>query len=305
MLWLIVAELLGDLIMNKESGRMRDSKLYKTCSDILGKLLNPPPMVAVLSLHGVIGTAGKFRGDNVNADMLEPYIKKAFTLPRLKAVALAINSPGGAPVQSMLIFNMIRHYAAKYDVPVLAFIEDVGASGGYMLALAGDEIFAMEASIVGSIGVVASGFGFHEFIKKHGIERRIYTQGKSKAMLDPFLPEKESDVKQLKAAQADVFASFKELVQKRRGDKLPSKTTDLFTGAIWSGVKAKKLGLIDDIGDVRSVCLQRFGEDIQLKYLRPNKGFLAKRLGVLHPEYWVDAIIDRLAAQLAWQRFGC
>ena len=276
----------------------------KVCKPITKRLLSPPPVVAVIPLQGVIGSMGKLRGEGLNAESLEAPIKKAFEISRLQAVVLEINSPGGSPVQSALIYNLIRYHAAKKDVPVLAFIEDVGASGGYWLACAGDEVFAMEASIVGSIGVVAAGFGFQQFIEKHGIERRVYTQGKSKSMLDPFLPEKPEDVKQLKAAQADVFASFKNLVKERRGDKLTAKPTEIFTGAIWSGVKAKKLGLVDELGDMRSVCRERFGDEIEFKSFKASKGFVSKKLGMLSPQAWADTIVDTASERLLWMRYG-
>lgn len=283
---------------------IRDFCYRKLYQPLEKQVLHPPPVVAVIPLHGVIGSLGKLRGEGMTAEALESHIKKAFETPRLKAVALDISSPGGSPVQSALIFNLIRHEAAKKEIPVLAFIEDVGASGGYWLACAGDEIFAMEASIVGSIGVVAASFGFQEFIQRHGIERRVYTEGKSKAMLDPFLPEKEEDVKQLKAAQADVFASFKKLVKERRGGKLTAKDTDIFTGAIWSGIKAQQMGLVDALGDRYSVCRERFGENVEFKTCKPSKGFLSRKLGMFAPRAFAAAIADEITERLAWGRFG-
>lgn len=276
----------------------------KICCPVKERLLNPPPVVGVISLHGVIGAAGKLRGEGMTAEALEPVIEKAFKQSRLKAMALSINSPGGSPVQSALIFNLIREQAEEKEIPVLAFIEDVGASGGYWLACAGDEVFAMDSSIVGSIGVVAAGFGFQQFIEKHGIERRVYAQGKNKAMLDPFMPEKADDVKVLKSAQADVHKSFKALVKDRRGEKLTGKDTELFTGAIWSGVGAQKHGLIDELGDMRSVCRERYGKKVEFKRFKANKGFVSRKLGVFSARYWVDSAIDAVAERLAWSRFG-
>lgn len=274
------------------------------CVPLKEKLLSPPPAVAVIPLSGVIGAKGKLRGDGLTADGVSDMIEKAFKTPRLKAVALAIDSPGGSPVQSALIARRIREEAAKKNVPVYAFIEDLGASGGYWLACAGDEIYAMEASIVGSIGVVAAGFGFTEFINKHGIERRVYTQGKNKAMLDPFLPEKPEDVKQLKDAQKEVHDHFIAWVKERRGDKLTAKDSELFTGAIWSGISAKKHGLVDELGDMRTVCREKFGEKVQFKSFKESKGFLSRKFGLMSPRGWADAVMDAVSERLYWSRFG-
>jgi len=262
------------------------------------------PVVAILPLNGVIGQGGRMRGEGLTLDSLESQIEKAFKQPRAKAVVLSINSPGGSPVQSALIANRIREEAAKKKLPVLSFIQDVGASGGYWLACAGDEIIAMEASIVGSIGVVAAGFGFTEFIEKHGIERRVYTQGKNKAMLDPFLPEKPDDVKQLKSAQKDVHDVFIDWVKRNRGDKLTAADAEIFTGAIWSGIGAKKMGLVDELGDIRSICRQRFGDKVVFKIFKEPKGFFSRKFGVFHAQYWVDAIADAVSERTLWARFG-
>ena len=267
-------------------------------------MISPPPNVAVIRLQGVIGSVSKFRKGGIDASSVEPLLKKAVELPRLKAIVLLINSPGGSPVQSDLITREIRHLADKHDVPILSFIEDVGASGGYWLACAGEEIYALDASIVGSIGVIAAGFGFNEFIEKHGIERRVYTAGKSKSLLDPFQPEKAEDVKKLKAAQADVYDVFTDWVKSRRGERLQGKETELFSGAIFSGRKALELGLLDGLADYRSICRERFGDQVEFKELEDSKGFLAKKLGVLSPTYWVEACASAVTERLHWMRFG-
>lgn len=265
------------------------------------KIISPPGNVAVIRMEGVIGQTGRFSKGGLTSKDYAFLIKKAFSIGNLKAVALVINSPGGSPVQSALIAREIRYHAEAKKVPVLAFIEDVGASGGYWLACAGDEIFAMDASIVGSIGVIAAGFGFQELIEKHGIERRVHTSGKSKALLDPFQPEKPADVKLLKAAQEDIYAGFVEYVKERRGDKLIGKETEMFSGAIFSGKKAHELGLIDELGDLYSECRTRFGEKVEFKTLIPAKGFLERKMGMsaLSPNVWADAIIDALQHRLA------
>lgn len=268
------------------------------------KWLNPPPVVSVLPLQGVIGATNKLRGGGLNADSLEPLIKKAVACPRIKAVALLINSPGGSPVQSARICNLIRYEAEKKDIPVIAFIDDLGASGGYWLACTAKEIYAMDSSIIGSIGVVAASFGLDKFIEKHNIERRIYTQGKNKGMLDPFLPEKAEDVKKLKDAQADVFESFKEHVKSSRGDRLTGKESELFTGAIWSGKQAKALGLVDGLGDIHTICREKFGDDIQFRSFKDTKGFLSKKLGMFAPAAWANAAADVIEERIMWNRFG-
>jgi signal peptide peptidase SppA len=228
-------------------------------------------------------------------------------------VALIINSPGGSPVQSAQIARRVRLLAAEHEVPVFAFAEDVAASGGYMLALAADEIFADAASIVGSIGVVSGGFGFPEALSRLGIERRLYTTGERKAMLDPFSPEKPGDVARLREIQADIHGYFKDLVRERRGDKLKAPEEVLFTGDIWTGREALPLGLIDGIGDLKAVMRERYGEDVKLKLVTERKGFLRRRLGLTSagvpdlsglPASFADELIDAAERRLAWARFG-
>ena len=234
------------------------------------------PIVSVIRLTGPIGATGGFRR-GLSLATVAKQIEHAFSLGGLKAVALAINSPGGSPVQSALIVKRIRDLAKEKDVPVVAFAEDVAASGGYMLALAGDEIYVHEASIIGSIGVVAGGFGFPEAIKKLGIERRLYTAGDRKAMLDPFSPEKEEDVKRLDELQKDMHDYFKQMVRDRRGRRLKGARAKLFSGDVWLGSDAVKLGLVDGIGDLRSVMRERFGKKVRLKVMQPRRS----RLGML------------------------
>ena len=280
--------------------------LCKIAEPVKTKVIAPPGNVAVIRLEGVIGQTGRFSKGGLTLKEYAPLIRKAFSIGSLKAVALVINSPGGSPVQSALLAKEIRYQAKKADVPVLAFIEDCGASGGYWLACAGDEVYAMPSSIVGSIGVIAAGFGFSDLIEKHGIERRVYTSGKSKALLDPFQPEKPADVKTLKAAQADVYEDFVEYVKECRGDKLTGKDSELFSGAIYSGKKAVELGLVDDLSDLHSKCRELYGEKVEFKTLVLAKGFISGKLGMsaLSPNAWASAVMDVLQERFSGVRLG-
>ena len=260
------------------------------------------PLVNVLRLDGVIGrSAGPRRGGMTLSDMAES-IERAFKGPQLSAVALAVNSPGGSPVQSALIATRIRALAEEKEVPVYAFCEDVAASGGYWLACAADEIYADSASIVGSIGVVFAGFGFPEMLAKIGVERRIHTAGEKKAILDPFKDEDEDDVEILKELQADIHEQFKAHVRERRGDKLQADEGVLFSGEFWTGNRAKGLGLVDEIGDLRTVMREKFGEKVRLKVVSRRRGWLERRLG-MHND-WADDLIGAVEARALWARYG-
>jgi signal peptide peptidase SppA len=239
--------------------------------------------------------------------------KAAFEVEDAKAVALLIKSPGGSPAQAHLIYQRIRSLAAEHERPVFAFIEDVGASGGYMLACAADEIFADPTSIVGSIGVVSAGFGLTGLIEKLGVERRIYTAGASKAMLDPFLPEKAEDVARLKELQADVHDSFVTLVKASRGDRLNGPDAALFNGAFWTGRKALDLGLVDGLGDLRTVMRARFGDKVELELVPPpgRSGllrFVLPSAGMADaggaPLIRADDILAALETRALWGRYG-
>lgn len=260
------------------------------------------PLVNVLRLDGVIGRAsGPRRGGMALSDMAES-IEKAFKGPQLSAVALAINSPGGSPVQSALIATRIRALAAENEVPVYAFCEDVAASGGYWLACAADEIFADPASIVGSIGVVFAGFGFPEMLAKIGVERRVHTAGEKKAILDPFKSEDQEDVEILKELQADIHEQFKDHVRERRGDKLQADESVLFSGEFWTGNRALGLGLVDGLGDLRSVMRERYGEKVKLRVVGRRRGWLDKRLGMRND--WADELIGAVESRALWSRYG-
>lgn len=264
------------------------------------------PTVAVIRLAGVIGADGGVRRRGLSLESLAPAIERAFSLKRLVAVALVINSPGGSPVQSDLIARRIRDLADEKGVPVIAFCEDAAASGGYWLACAADEIFAMPGSIVGSIGVVSAGFGFVDAIAKLGVERRVHTAGESKAILDPFRPEKDEDLTVLKRIQEDLHGQFKDWVSGRRGDKL-NEGEDLFTGAFWTGREAIPLGLVDGLGDPRSLLRARFGEKVRFRATVRPKGRLQRLFGMgadMDTARAVESVIDTLDDKAAWRRIG-
>jgi signal peptide peptidase SppA len=217
-------------------------------------------------------------------------------------VALAVNSPGGSPVQSALIAKRIRALAAEKEVPVFAFCEDVAASGGYWLACAGDEIYADGSSIIGSIGVVSAGFGFPALLEKIGVERRVHTSGTKKAILDPFRPENPDDVEHLKELQEDIHSQFKDYVRARRGDRLAAGEDVLFTGEFWTGSRAVELGLVDAIGDLRGVMREKYGEKVRLQVVGERKSWLQKRFGL--DAAWADELVAAVETRLAWARYG-
>ncbi|MGH1417790.1 MAG: S49 family peptidase [Hyphomicrobiaceae bacterium] len=280
------------------------------------------PVVPVLHLSGTIGVASPLRPGLSLSSVAEP-IEKAFTMSKTKAVAVVINSPGGSPVQSSLIFRRLRQLAEENEKKVYVFCEDVAASGGYYLAVAGDEIYADASSIVGSIGVITASFGFVEAIEKLGIERRVYTSGISKSQLDPFKPENSDDVKRLKEIQGDIHDAFIAVVKERRAEHLNSPDNDLFNGAFWSATKAHELGLIDGISDVRSKMRELFGKKVKLRRVPMSKGGLfsrLKRLSVATSEPLAvsqllsadandglsisDAVVSTLERRSLWSRFG-
>lgn len=253
------------------------------------------PLVAVIRLHGAIGIGGRAQ---LNDEAMAPIIEKAFKRGKPAAVALVINSPGGSPVQSALIASRIRRLAEEKEVPVHGFVEDVAASGGYWLASAADDIWVDENSIVGSIGVISAGFGAHILLARQGVERRVYTAGKSKSMLDPFQPEKEEDVKRLKALLDQMHESFKVQVKARRGDRL-TESTDLFTGEFWLGARAVELGLVDGVAHAEPKLKALYGEKVRFaRYGR--KRSLFQRFGAQLAGDAMGAIEERAA----YARFG-
>ncbi len=273
----------------------------------LGRFREPPPVVAVIRLSGVIGALGPLRTGLTLRD-LAGRIERAFKLPRLKAVALAINSPGGSPVQAALIGRRIRALAEEKEVPVIAFAEDVAASGGYWLACAADEIYADENSIVGSIGVISAGFGFAELLERYGVERRVHTAGDKKSLLDPFKAEDPKDVARLKALQKEIHESFKAQVRARRGDKLKGNDKTLFSGEFWSGRKALELGLVDGLGDLRGVLRERYGEKLRLKPVDGARPWWRRRLPLGSappaPQDWAAGLLAAAEERALWSRYG-
>ena len=257
--------------------------------------------INVVRLQGAISTGGLRAG--LNAKDLEPLLKRAFR-KGVSGVALAINCPGGSPVQSSLIAARIKALSAEHKVPVYAFCEDVAASGGYWLACAADEIYADESSIVGSIGVIASGFGFVEAIKKLGVERRVYTAGTSKNILDPFKEEKKEDVARLLELQEDVHEGFKAYVRNRRAGKLKAEEAELFTGAFWTGKRGLELGLVDGLGHIHEVLRRKFGDKVEIAEISAPKGWGLKRFGFGSAIDLPEAALNALETRALWSRFG-
>jgi signal peptide peptidase SppA len=280
---------------------------------IPAKFRRDVPVVPVVRLSGVIGAVTPLRPGLTLAGIAKT-LERAFATRHAKAVALVINSPGGSPVQSRQIYLRIRQLAEEKKLPVLVFVEDVAASGGYMIACAGDEIFCDPSSILGSIGVVGGSFGFQELIKRIGVERRLYTAGEHKAMLDPFLPEDPGDVARLKALQRQIHDIFIALVKDSRGARL-SQTEDLFTGEYWAGETSVSLGLADGIGDIRSTLRARYGEKVLTPVIAPASGMLSGLLGRRSPGAGAlaamdgigslpDDLISALETRAIWAKFG-
>tara|TARA_B100001093_G_scaffold516919_1_gene596951 strand:- start:2133 stop:2945 length:813 start_codon:yes stop_codon:yes gene_type:complete len=254
-------------------------------------------------LTGIIGSAGKFK-QGIDLAGQKDILKKAFSYKKPKHVAISINSPGGSPVQSHLIYSYIRQLAEKNNTKVIIFAEDVAASGGYLIACAGDEIYANSSSIIGSIGVISASFGFKELIKKIGVERRVYTAGKNKSTLDPFVEEKEEDVKRLKNIQLELHSDFIKVVEASRKAKLKDiEKNNIFTGEFWSGSVSLKLGLIDGIGNADQILKEKFGEKVIIKNFEKQKGFIAKKLSSSIQEP-IDNFVNLLEEKSLWQKFG-
>ena len=268
---------------------------------VLADRVERKDVVAVVKLHGVITPSpSPLARGAINLAAVETALTRAFGHERLKAVALLINSPGGAPTQSGLVAERIRQLADEKGVPVLAFCEDVAASGGYWLACAADEIFAHRTSMVGSIGVISGGFGFTGLLERFGIERRLHTAGANKSRLDPFSPEKPEDVEWLKKMHSQLHELFVSWVKERRGDRL-TDGEDLFTGDVWLGAKAQELGLIDGLGSLRQIITERY-PDAEISVAEPKRPFLA-RLGIGAPAA-ASAVLDAVTQKAAWSRFG-
>jgi signal peptide peptidase SppA len=278
------------------------------------RFLSGGTVVPVVRLTGVIGFSTPLR-PGITISSVARLLERAFSYKRAKAVALIINSPGGSPVQSHLVYRRIRQLAEEKKLPVIVFVEDVGASGGYMIACAGDEIICDVSSIVGSIGVVGATFGFDKAIAKLGIERRVYTAGDRKVMLDPFLPENPDDVVRLKAIQEDIHQAFISLVKSRRGERLKGPESALFSGEYWAGEAALRLGLVDGFGEIRSFLRERYGEKVQTPVIA-DRGWLGRRfLGSqvalptlsgegLAGKGLAEDLLSTAEARAIWARFG-
>jgi serine protease SohB len=267
-------------------------------------------VIPIVRLHGTIMSGGNQFRPALNLASVAPVLEKAFSIKDAPAIAISINSPGGSPVQSRLIFTRIRELAREKKKKVLIFVEDVAASGGYMIALAGDEIIADPTSIVGSIGVVSGGFGFPELLKKIGVERRVYTAGENKMILDPFQPEKEKDIEYLKSLQLEIHQVFIAMVRERRVGKLKDDDT-VFSGLFWSGTRGLELGLIDGLGDMRQELKKRYGQKTRLELVTATRSLLGRRIpGVSSMS--LDAVASGLATGLVeaaeekalWSRYG-
>lgn len=272
----------------------------------VGRLVRPEPVVGVLRLSGPIGGGGRFSRGLDDARLAE-MIERAFSIRRVKAVALAINSPGGSPAQSSLIARRIRDYATEKEVPVVAFCEDVAASGGYYLACAADEIYVDENSILGSIGVISASFGLDQAIERIGVTRRLQTAGEHKSRLDPFLPEKPEDRAWLQSIQERLHGNFIEFVVQARGARLGDPPGDeLFSGEVWVGRDAVDKGLADGVGRLRPVMWERFGDRVRFEVVEPRRS-LFQRLSGGGSSMAADVVetgLDQLEARAIWARYG-
>lgn len=262
--------------------------------------------IPVVRLQGTI--SAEQRSGRINMQTYAPILKRAFAVKSAPAVALIINSPGGSPVQSRLISKLIRDLADKHEKQVLVFLEDVAASGGYFIAVAGDEIIADPSSVVGSIGVIFSGFGFDKAIEKLGVSRRVYTAGNNKSTLDPFMPENEKDVERIKKFELEIHQVFIDHVKSRRGDKISVPDEEIYTGEFWSGLCGVELGLVDSLGDMHEVLQARFGEDVKTKAFGPKRGMLqipriGASLGLSEGSIASDALAS-MEERALWSRYG-
>ena len=266
--------------------------------------------IPVVYMSGIIGNIGGLR-KGITLSSIEDLLEKAFKIKKSAAVAIIINSPGGSPVQSSLIYKRIKKLAKKNKTKVIFFVEDVAASGGYYIACAGDEIYVDENSIVGSIGVIYTSFGFDKLIKKYGIERRIFTTGKYKSILDSFQKQKLSDVKKLKSIQMEIFKNFKDIVLKSRIKKINKQNKKIFSGSFWTGKEAIKLGLVDGIGDLKTIMEKKFGEKLRYVPIKPKKSFLK---GILSKSFYSKDLVDTkkiindmmtyMESRNIWGRYG-
>jgi len=298
-----------------------DGRLRKILKRILPKkFFERHPIVAVIKMTGTIASGSSSFKQNLSISSTAETLERAFSLKGAEAVAILMNSPGGSPVQSTLIFKRIRALAEEKELPVIVFCEDVAASGGYLIALAGDEIYADKSSIIGSIGVISAGFGFVDAIDKLGIQRRVYTSGEKKMSLDPFSKENNQDIKRLKAIQSQIHDVFKNMVSDRRGDKIAGREDELFTGEFWAGEAAVERGLIDGIADVRGLMRERYGDKVKLKVVGGEKSWFMRRFSKTglptgaslerlandsgFSQNLVEGGLSALETRALWSRFG-
>jgi serine protease SohB len=267
-------------------------------------------VIPVVRLHGTIQAGGNQFRQNLNIATAAPLLARAFADKKAPAVAIMVNSPGGSPVQSRLIYKRIRDLAAEKNKKVLIFVEDVAASGGYMIACAGDEIIADPSSVVGSIGVISAGFGFTGLIDKIGVQRRVYTAGENKSVLDPFQPENPEDIARLKDLQLDIHKVFIDLVKDSRGARLKDDP-GLFTGRFWTGIRGKELGLVDELGDLRSALRARFGDKVKMRLITAQRGLFGRRVPGVSTSLAMDTLagigeagLNALDERALWARYG-
>lgn len=270
-----------------------DIHKFKGLFSYLSEKFSSNPVVSVLRLGGIIGKSGMKGG--LTLESMNKQIEKAFKFSKLKAVCLIINSPGGSPVQSEFIAKRIIDLSKEKKVPVYSFVEDVAASGGYWLACAGEEIYVSKSSIVGSIGVISSGFGFQEAISKLGIERRVYTQGNNKSVMDPFVKEKKEDVKIISRIQRDIHEHFIDYVKSRRKSRLTQNDDILFNGEFWSGQTALEFGLVDGVSDLYNFVKKKFGDKIKIEYITEKQSWVKQRFGIGYDE---KLLVDGLFAKI-------
>lgn len=292
--------------MNEEKDTQTLKKLRALMQTlpVAGKHFEDRPKVAVIRLSGII--ADSRRRSTISYARYAKVIEKTFEKEDVVAVALAINSPGGSAGQSSLVAGLIRQMAEEKEIPVYSFIEDIAASGGYWLACAGDEIYAQAVSLVGSIGVISSGFGMDQFIERHGISRRLHTAGREKSLLDPFLPEKPEDVERLQTIQKDLHNIFIDWVRERRGHMLKAADRTIFEGRIWTAQSALELGLIDGIRDIRSLMQQKFGDRVKLVDISIDNRFFPMSYPAAHVDFSGigDEFLESLEARSLWSRYG-
>lgn len=259
------------------------------------KIIRIKPVISVIKIDGIIGSVGAGR-NGISLHSIEDKLEEAFNIINLKAVILIINSPGGSPVQSELIYNKLIYLKKKKNIKIYGFIEDIAASGGYWIVLASDKIISAKNSIIGSLGVISSGFGFVKLIEKIGLERRVYSEGDSKAILDPFMPEKKEDIAIIKAIQKDIYQNFKDHVLKCREGKIKNNN-EIFSGRIWSSKQALEIGLVDNISDINTIIEKEFGDKIKIKKINMDKSWLKSKLGLTFDNF-IDKIFSKLEIYL-------